>query len=331
MKTSLKYTLLVGLSAGLTLTGCDRVDPLGDPTPIPAQRGFVDIIASDRNFSRLAQAVVKANIGSTVLSGQNLTLFAPNNAAFAAAGIDSAAIARMDVATITAVLRSHVLSTAVRSSDIPEGINRETATLGGPVYVSKFNFGTPAVAVNGVRVTTPDITATNGVMHIIDNVIIPPAGNIVSIVQGNPNFTFLLAAVQRAGLAADLSAPGPITVFAPTDEAFRTTTPFRTLADINAAPPATLAAILRYHVTPGRVYTTNFVPEAFPVAGGIPVSSSAARPGRITTLAGSTINVSGDLRLTGLGNGTDAARITRANVSATNGVVHVIDRVLLPQ
>lgn len=329
MNRPVNSTALLILGALLALTSCKNVDPFGDPTPAPATKSIVEIVTTDRNFSRLAQAVTRANLASA-LSGTNLTLFAPNNAAFASAGIDSVAIARMDVATLTAVLRYHVLSTAVRSADIPVGINRETATLGGAAYISKFNFGTPAVGVNGVRVTLSDIAATNGVVHIIDNVLIPASGNVVSLVQGNPNFTFLLAAVTRAGLAADLSGPGPLTVFAPTDEAFRTTTPFKTIAAINAATPAALAAILRYHVTAGRVYSTNFVPEAFPVQGGIVVSDNASKPGKIPTLAGSSVNVSGDLKLTGIGNGTDAANITRANISVTNGVVHIIDRVLLP-
>ncbi|MBO0936993.1 fasciclin domain-containing protein [Fibrella sp. HMF5335] len=317
------------LLVGLVLAGCNKQEPFGSPSPTPGTKSLVEIVTSDKNFSRLAQAVTRANL-TQALSGANLTLFAPNNAAFAAAGIDSAAIAKMDPAVLGGVLRYHVLSTVVRSADVPVGINRETATLNGTAYVSKFDFGQPAVAVNGVRVTLPDIGATNGVMHIIDNVLVPATGTIVDAVKGNPNFTFLLAAVTRANLAGALSGAGPLTVFAPTDDAFKTTTPYKTLADINAATPAALAAILQYHVTQGRVFSTNFVPEAYPVSGGIVVSSDAKKPGKIPTLGGKAIDVSGDLRLTGLGNGTDAATITRANILTTNGVVHVIDRVLLP-
>lgn len=324
---ALTYSTLSGL---FCLTGCDKKDPFDGGSVAPASKGIVEIVTGDRNFSRLAQAVTKANLAGS-LGGANLTVFAPSNAAFAAAGLDSAAIAKADPTALGNILKYHVLSTAVRSSDLQTAINKETPTLNGPAYVSKFDFGTPAIAVNGVRVTQADITATNGIVHIVDNVLMPSSGTIVDVVRGNPNFTFLLAAVTRANLATTLSGAGPLTVFAPTDDAFKTTTPYKTIAQIEAAAPADLAAILSYHATPGRIFTTNFVPEAYPVSGGIVVSSDAKKPGQITTLAGGKVNVSGDLKLTGLGNGTDAANITKANILTSNGVIHIIDRVLLPK
>ena len=321
------FSALAGL---LFLTGCDEKDPFSSGSPAPAAKSIVDIVTGDRNFSRLAQAVTRANLAGA-LGGVALTVFAPSNAAFAAVGLDSATIAKTDPAALSAILRYHVLGSAVRSSDLQTALNKETATLNGAAYVSKFNFGAPVVAVNGVRATLLDVTATNGVVHVIDNVLIPPAGTVVDLVKNNPDFTFLLAAVTRANLVTALSGAGPLTVFAPTNDAFISTTPFKTIAQINATAPADLAAILTYHVAPGRIFTTNFVPEAYPVSGGIVVSSDAKKPGQITTLAGSKVNVSGDLKLTGLGNGTDATTITRANLLATNGVVHIIDRVLLPK
>ena len=330
MNQQLKALLFSTLLGIFFLTGCDEKDPFDSGSPVPAPKSIVDIVTGDRNFSRLAQAVTRANL-TGALGGAALTVFAPSNAAFAAAGLDSATIAKTDPAALSAILRYHVLGSAVRSSDLQTGINRETATLNGAAYVSKFDFGTPAVAVNGVRATLLDVAATNGVVHVVDNLLMPPTGSIMDVVRSNPNFTFLLAAVTRANLATALSGAGPLTVFAPSNDAFISTTPFKTLAQINAADPAALAAILTYHVTPGRVFTTNFVPEAYPVSGGIVVSSDAKKPGKIPTLSGKTINISGDLKLTGLGNGTDASTVTRANMLVSNGVIHIIDRVLLPQ
>lgn len=330
MNQPLKLAIVSTLSSVFFLTGCDKKDPFDGGSPAPVAKSIVEIVTGDRNFSRLAQAVTRANLAGA-LGGAALTVFAPSNAAFAAANLDSATIAKTDPAALSAILRYHVLGSAVRSSDLTVGINKETATLNGAAYVSKFDFGTPAVAVNGVRATLVDVAATNGVIHVIDNVLMPPTGSIVDVVRGNPNFTFLLAAVTRANLGASLSGAGPLTVFAPTNDAFISTTPFKTLAQIEAAAPADLAAILTYHVTSGRIFTTNFVPEAYPVTGGIVVSSDAKKPGQITTLAGGRINVSGDLKLTGLGNGADVANITRANLLTSNGVVHIIDRVLLPK
>ena len=310
--------------------GCDKTDPFGSSTPTPAQKSISDLIGSDKNFARLNQAVTKAGVASS-LGGNNLTVFAPDNAAFASAGLDSATIAKLDAATLANVLKFHVLSTTVHSTDVQTVINKEVATLNGTAYLSKFSFGTSAIAIDGARVTLSDIAATNGVVHIIDNVLMPATGTLVDAIKGNPNFTFLLAALTRANLVTALSAAGPFTLFAPTDDAFKTTSPYKTIAQINAAAPADLAAILQYHVTQGRVFTTNFVPESYPVTGGIVVSNDAAKPGKITTLAGGSINVSSDLKLTGTGNGTDAATITKANILASNGVIQTIDRVLLPK
>lgn len=328
MKKYQKLLFSVFAGVGL-LTGCDTIDPFDSPSGTLGQKTIVEIVTGDKNFSRLAQAVTRANLAGS-LGGPNLTLFAPSNAAFAAAGIDSAAIAKMDPAVLGNVLKYHVLGSAVRAADIKVGINQPTPTLNGTAYVSRFDFGQPAVAVNGVRVTLSDIAASNGVVHVLDNVLMPPAGSIVDVVKNNPDFTFLLAAVVRADLAGALSGAGPLTVFAPTDNAFITTTPFKTIEQINAAPPAALAAILTYHVTPGRVFTTNFVPEAYPVTGGIVLPSDAAKPGVIPTLASKAIGVNNELKLTGLGNGADAANIVKSNILTTNGVIQVIDRVLLP-
>lgn len=330
MNQQLKALLFSTLFGIFLLTGCDKKDPFDSGSPVPAPKSIVDIVTGDRNFSRLAQAVTRANLVGA-LGGAALTVFAPSNAAFAAGGLDSATIAKTDPAALSAILRYHVLGSTVRSSDLQTGINKETTTLNGAAYVSKFDFGTPAVAVNGVRVTLLDVAATNGVVHVVDNLLMPPTGSVMDVVRSSPNFTFLLAAVTRANLATALSGAGPLTVFAPSNDAFISTTPFKTLAQINVADPAALAAILTYHVTPGRVFTTNFVPEAYPVSGGIVVSSDAKKPGKISTLSGKIINISGDLKLTGLGNGTDASTVTRANMLVSNGVIHIIDRVLLPQ
>ena len=321
---------LIALLAIPLLTGCNKTDPFGGSSATPAQKSIPDLISSDKNFSRLNQAVTKAGLASA-LAGANLTIFAPDNAAFASAGLDSATIAKADAATLTAILKYHVLNAAVRSPDLQTVINKDVATLNGTAYLSKFNFGSSAVAVNGARVTLSDIEATNGVVQVIDNVLLPPTGTIADAVKGNPNFTFLQAAVVRINLTAVLTGAGPLTVFAPTDDAFKTTTPYKTIDQINAAAPADLAAILMYHVVPGRIFTTNFVPEAYPVAGGIVVSNDAAKPGQITTLAGGKLKVNGELKLTGLGNGTDVATITKGNLLTTNGVIHIVDRVLLPK
>ncbi len=169
----------------------------------------------------------------------------------------------------------------------------------------------------------------------------PPTGSLVDVINTNPNFTFLRAALIRANLTAALSAAGPLTVFAPTNDAFVSTTPYKTLAQVNAAAPTDLAAILNYHVLPGRVFSTNFVPTSFQatVPGSVAIAADPDSAG-IATLAGTRLAVNGDLKVLGVGNFTkddkgkkvyDVANITKANTLASNGVIHAIDRVLLPK
>lgn len=176
--------------------------------------------------------------------------------------------------------------------------------------------------VNGIKVSTADIDASNGVIHVIDHVLEPPTENLLQIVQGNPDFSYLLAAATRAGqgdssvLAALSSSAAAYTVFAPTNQAF-IDAGFPTEASLTAANADTLASIILYHVVPGRVFGSDLV------------------NGNVATAAGDSlaVNVSGGLKLAGKGNGANAANIpaTTANTLATNGVVHVIDRVLLPK
>ncbi len=336
----MKKLLIASALVGGLLMGCDKTDPFNVPSATPAQKSLVDLVQSDKNFARLNQAVAKAGLQSS-LGGTNFTLFAPDNAAFAAAGLDSAAIAQSDPAALANILKYHVLNAVVHSSDLPTTVNKETATLNGTAYVSKFDFGTPAVTVNGAHVTLSDIAATNGVVHIIDNVLMPPAGSLVDVVNSNPALTFLKAAIARAGVGAALAGAGPLTVFAPTDDAFKTTSPYKTLDQINAAAPADLAAILNYHVMQGRLFSTNFVPASFQsrIPGSVAIAADPDSAG-IATLAGGRLAVNGDLKVLGSGNYTkdangkklyDVANITKANQPASNGVVHLIDRVLLPK
>ncbi len=324
-----KMTALVGVAATMLLAACQSTDPFDSGTGVPPTRSIPQLVSSDRNLSLLNQAVAKAGLAQT-LSGQNLTVFAPTNAAFRAARIDSAFIANASQQAVAAVLNYHVMNTAVRSADIQAGINSTITTLGGTAYASKFNYSFPegetatfGVAVNGSRVVRSDISATNGVVHIVDAVIVPPAGNIVQVAQADTSLRFLVAAVTRAGLVSALTAAGPLTVFAPTNTAFREAG-FANEAAINAADPAVLGRILQYHVRAGRTFSTNFTPSFFNDPQGIKV------PGKTRMLSGDSLSVSGSLQLRGIKNTSDA-NISRANISTTNGVVHIIDKVLLPQ
>jgi uncharacterized surface protein with fasciclin (FAS1) repeats len=298
--------LLALLVPALLLTGCNDDDNNTQP-----QQNIAEVVNTNPDFSLLRAAVTKANLG-TALSSGTLTVFAPNNAAFQASGLNEAAVNGLTQAQAQAVLEYHVVNGRQTAASLPTGDNTAvTALNNGTLYVTKAGSN---VSVNGARVVTADVGASNGVIHVIDKVLMPPAGNIVQIAAGNPNFTYLVAAVQRANVAQVLSGNGPFTVFAPTNQAFISTTPFQTIEQIQAADPAALAAILTYHVVSGRVFSTNLV------------------SGNTATVQGGnvSVNLTSGVKITGAGNGTNASTVVTPDIVATNGVIHVIDRVLLP-
>jgi uncharacterized surface protein with fasciclin (FAS1) repeats len=278
-------------------------------------KSITDTVIDSPDFTLLEAAVVRAGLADALRQG-NLTVFAPTDAAFRAAGFaDVEAIRNTSEVTLKAVLEYHVVGSRVASTAIQTGDNQATKMLSNlDAFITKNDGG---VSINGARVTTPDLSASNGVIHVIDAVISPPPADVVAIARGNTNLTFLVAAVERAGagVVSALTAPGPITVFAPTNAAFQQAG-FSTIDAVRAANPADLAKILTYHVVSARAFATNLTNNA-----------------ELTTAQGQKLKVGINgaiVSITGAANGTNASRVVIANILATNGVIHVIDRVLLP-
>jgi uncharacterized surface protein with fasciclin (FAS1) repeats len=209
-----------------------------------------------------------------------------------------------------------VVGDRITSSAIPTAANTPVETLAETnIFVTKDQRG---VFVNGAQVVQADVQASNGIIHVINKVLMPAVGNIVQAAQGNANLSYLVAAVLRASegstnVAAELSAAGALTVFAPTNQAFINAN-FATVDAIRQADPATLANILTYHVIRARVLSTDLREGAMPA-----------------TLNGGTVTISlsGGAKVRGRAN-TSASNIIAADIITTNGVVHVIDQVLLP-
>jgi len=277
-------------------------------------------IAANPNYSILTYAINKAGLKNTLdkLSETNLTLFAPDDKAFESIGITSgAALGSLPDSTLTAILLYHVLSHEVKAADIPQADNTPVTTVNGkPIYATRTQAG--KVYINGVPVTKADITCTNGVIHDISSVLMPPGGTIVQTAIANPNLSLLVAAVLRASqgstdVAAVLSGAGPFTVFAPTNKAF-VNAGFPNAAAINAADPNTLTKILTYHVIAGRIFSSDLVDGSTPA-----------------TVNGETVKImlGSGAQVKGNGN-TSPSNIILTNIVTTNGVVHVIDQVLLP-
>lgn len=282
---------------------------------VTAPKTVVDVVVENPNFTLLEAAVLHAGVADA-LKNPSITVFAPTDDAFRAAGFaNAAAIQAADKNLIASILTYHVVGSLVPASAIETKNNAEVTTLNtAKVYVTKNAAG---VSVNGAKVTTADVKAENGaIIHIIDAVLIPESRNIVALAQANPNLSLLVAAVLRANEGATkvvniLSSTGPYTVFAPTNDAF-IAAGFPTAAAIQAAPPDVLAGILTYHVVSGRVYSTNLV------------------TGNVTTANGGTVAVNAsNATLKGKAN-TGITNIIGVNIPASNGVVHLINSVLLP-
>jgi len=326
MRTLLTATKVTLLSASLflvTLVGCTKDS---DNTTPPVPNTVVDVVVASPNHTLLEAAVKRAGLVDALATTQNITVFAPDDDAFKMLDINGdgtpdldteAKINALDPAVLAEVLSFHVLAVKVPAASVPAGPNAAVVALNGDsLYVTKNANG---VFINGIKVKTADVEASNGVIHVIEKVLVPSGGNnIVQLAVANPAFSYLVAAVLRAdasgtSISGALSGDGPFTVFAPTNDAF-IAAGFATIADIEAADPNVLKSILLYHVIGARVFSSDLTEGAQPA-----------------TLGGGTVTVTlgGGAKVKGASNAT-ASNIIGTNVLATNGVIHVIDQVLLP-
>ncbi|HUQ97304.1 MAG TPA: fasciclin domain-containing protein [Chitinophagaceae bacterium] len=315
-------TALILSSVALLAVACNKDDDENDMGSNTST--ITDVVVGTDAFSTLEAGVVKANLQSTLSGTGPFTVFAPDNAAFTASGITSDLLNSLSADQVKTILLYHTLSGKVMAADVPAGPNAKVTTASGDsVFVTRNGNG---VFVNGVKVEQADIAASNGVIHRIGRVLQPPVGSIVATAAAaGSGFDSLVKAVTRANntaggdptLLATLSN-ATLTVFAPTNSAFTQLLTALNLTDINQIPVATLLAVLRYHVVPGRVFSSDLA------------------NGNVTMLAGGTTTVNltngtnGAPTITGSGNGENKSNIVAANVMARNGVVHVIDRVLIP-
>ena len=307
--SSLFLIIALGTTIVVTNSSCSKDDP------VPAAKSITEIVNTDANFSLLKQAITRANLGATLSSG-TFTVFAPDNAAFAASGVTSAIIDAIPVADLADLLTYHVVGARVASSGVPASDTVKTVE-GSNLYASKNANG---VFVNGIKVKTADVSAANGVIHVISSLLTPPSETIAEIATASPDLELLLTAVVRAGLAGAVSAPGKYTVFAPTDAAF-IAAGFPDAASINAAPVATVASIVKAHIFSTNVFASDLIAGA-----------------NVATLeAGKSITVgrtpAPNVKITGSANPASNIIVTTNgetfNIVATNGVIHLIDRVLL--
>ena len=261
------------------------------------------------NFKTLSSLLTKAGLVDSLSTGGPFTVFAPTDAAFAKVPKATLDALAANPARLKSVLLYHVVPGRVTAADVVK-VN-SAKTLEGRSLAIKVVDG--SVFVDGAKVTTPDVTASNGVIHVIDSVLVPktapaaPAKNIVQTAIAAGQFKTLASLLQKAGLAGTLQGKGPFTVFAPTDAAFAKV-PKATL-DALAKNKAKLRAVLLYHVVKGKVTA----------AQAMKLRSAKSLQGKSLS-----IRVHGSKLLVG------GATVTKADVDASNGVIHVINKVLIP-
>lgn len=270
---------------------------------------ITDIVVLDPNFSILKTAVVRAGLADALNSG-TLTVFAPDNAAFAASGISEATVNALPLQDLTNILLYHAVGAKVLSTGVPASDTVNTL-LTTNIYASKNANG---VFVNGIKVKSADILATNGVIHVIEKVLLPPAQTIAEIVSDDTELSLLLVAVVRAGLAGAVSGKAKFTVFAPTNAAF-IAAGFSDAAAINAAPVAAVASIVKAHLFGTNVFASDLI-------NGQKVATLESGK---SLLVGTTPP---SVKIDGSSNPVSNIVLTGVNIIATNGVIHKIDRVL---
>ncbi len=318
-----KSFLLLGLFSlvlsSLLFVSCDNDD---DDNGSNVDPNIVEFASADANFSILAQAVVQAGLDDDLSGDGPFTVFAPTNDAFEAFLAQKGFASLEDVPNdvLVSILTNHVLASEARSTDLSNGyVSTISSTkFGSNVSTSLYVNVDNGVTINGVAdVTTADVDVSNGVIHAIDAVIDLPT--VVTFATADPNFSTLTAALTLPGLSVDfvnvLSGDGPFTVFAPTNAAFEallnSNPDWNQLSDI---PTGVLEEVLLYHVTDaGNVRSTDLV-------DGIEVSTLAMESFTIDlSSTPPTINAF-----------QNTAGIIATDVQATNGVIHAIDTVILP-
>jgi len=273
--------------------------PTATPNDIPRTAQCTTIHDS------LVAAVIQAELLETLQGPGPFTVFAPTDQAFADAGIDLAALDTPEGKTaLSDILLYHVVSSEVPSSAVVN-CGSATAANGQPLA---FSVG-QSVMVNDATVTMADVATSNGVIHVIDKVLTPTDSprDIVSTAQCTGAHTALVAALQQADLVTTLQGIGPFTVFAPTDQAFADAG--IDLADYNTPEEIdALADILLYHVVPGEVPAAN-VTDC--------MSAATVNGNPLSFTVGTSVMV-------------NEATVTAADVATSNGIIHIIDKVLMP-
>lgn len=342
MKQTIKKALALSLFT-LAMVSCSSDD---NNDVVMNNSTIVDIASANSDFSILVQALDRAGLVETLDGNGQFTVFAPTNAAFntffSSLG-ENVTVNNVDVNVLRNILLNHVIATEITSGAIPASTYVSTlspinTTAGAPTISMLVRKSGNTVTLNGgstnmrkgAEVTTADLDASNGVIHVVNRVIQIPT--LVDHVIDNPEFDTLQGVVtSTSGTFGDQSAvlnalsgltpAAPATLFAPNNAAFTSLIAELGTAGINPTP-AQYSSVLQYHVINGNVRST-----------ALPGVVSGPGAGVVPTLNGQniTISLTGGANITGTFQPTrSASNVITTDIQGSNGVIHVLDKVLLP-
>ncbi|MEM6328448.1 MAG: fasciclin domain-containing protein [Bacteroidota bacterium] len=291
-----RYTLL--LLPLLVLTACDSADP--DPLP-PASSTITDLAVDTPALSTLVTALQTAQLDDDLMTDGPFTVFAPTNAAFDALPDGALDNLIANPQELGGVLTYHVVPGQFATSDLSNG--QILTTLEGEQLTVSISGG--IIRINNAAIGSANVEASNGIVHIVNDVIAFP-DNIPALAIGTPSLSTLVTALQTANLVGDLDEAGPFTVFAPNNDAFSAVNGALLNALLGDVPA--LDELLKYHVVSGELF-----------------ASDLSDGQTLTTLQGDQLTVT----VNDNGVFVDGTRVIAANINANNGVVHVVEDVLV--
>ncbi len=316
------FGMLLTLSAGLFFTACKDSDDV-----VPTPKNIVQTAQATADLSSLVAALQRAGLVDALSGAGKFTVFAPTNAAFTSF-LSAAGFAKLEdvpVPLLKSILLNHVVGSEIKAADVPAAAYVKSISPFGTTtsFISLFvQKDASGVKINkDSKVTTADVSTSNGVVHIVDKVIALPT--VVNHALNNPDFSTLVAALTRPGLTPAgqptyvdiLSGAGPFTVFAPNNAAFTALLTELGAPNLAAIDNATLNKVLTYHV----------------VTAGNVVSTTLTNNQVVPTLQGQTFKiVIAGANVSILDSSNRTTKIIATDVQGVNGIIHAVDRVLLP-
>jgi transforming growth factor-beta-induced protein len=298
-KNHLSSISVLGMAIMLLFSGCEN--------NVEEGMNIMDTLSSDSNFSTFVAALKKLELTSYLENSWSFTVFAPGNEAFeeffnnlGVSGIEDLSSEYLD-----SIIYYHILYTKLTSSSFVTGYVSTLST--GPDLYGVYLLINPTESTlnRDVNITDFDIKASNGVIHVIDKVLLPPT--VLDIIIQNGTFTHFVEAVDKAEMESALRETGPYTIFVPTDEAFKALFTDLGVSGIADLSKEQLVAILQNHIVDGNLRSTDMV------SGNV-----STHNGEISVDKGITVVIN------------NSAKIVTFDLQGKNGVIHVIDKVLIP-